>query len=196
MNSVSPISPILNNANVHNLKHNNGTSITTNNTLVDSVSNPTAFSSYIEQALMQIGVSNPANLNSPAIDNANKLNSSQKSLSTFIQDLFVILGNEDTKKSTQYNQQDTPNHNEAITAYNRENNTTVGNIINNLQVLTQQLNDKNNVDNRSGINQDLQSSFQGIFDNSNNTTLTDFLRVLMQNLQGKDPLGIIINTQA
>ncbi len=204
MNTITPVS----NVNTHNLKVTNQAPVSTDSALANVATNPTSFSSYIEQALAQIGVANPTNANAPIIHNANRVNSSQKSLSTFIGDLFTILGKEDAAKQampTAFHQQQANLHShmahhgsEAIAAYNSENSTTVGNIIGNLQSLIQHLNDQNgNTNNVSSTNQTLQDSFQNISDNTNsNATLTDFLQSLTQNLQGQNPLGIIINTAA
>ncbi len=206
MNSISPVSS----ANAYNLQFANKTSVTTNGQLTANVATPILFSSYIGQALAQIGVVNPTNTtDSTVIRNADRVNSAEKSLSTFIQDLFVILGKEDAAKQakpTAFNQQQAMLHthklhsssDEAIAAYSAADSTTVGNIVGNLQTLIQHVNDQtSNVDNTNQSLQGLQDSFQSIFDSSsNNATLTDFLDTLMQNLHGQNPLGIIINTQA
>ncbi len=202
MNAISPIHPV-SDAKSHHLKLASETFISnTNGTSADSVTNSTSFSSYIEQALAQIGISTPTSANTYVIHNTDQVNSSEKSLSIFIQDLFTVLGKEDAEKqakSTVFNQQQSISHSHssneaAIAAYAHENSTTVGNIVGNLQTLIQHLNNKVN---GSNMNQELQDSFQSIFDNSNSSaTLNDFLQTLMQNLQGQNPLGVIINTKA
>ena len=207
MNTIDSVSNI---NTAHNLQFVNNASGTTHSKAIDNVANPILFSSYIEQALAQVGIANPTNVtDSTVVLNANRVNSAEKSLSTFIQELFVILGKEDAAKQakpTTFNQHHTlhahhPLHGsieEAMAAYSAASSTTIGNIVENLQTLLQHVNDKtNNVDNTNQSLQDLQDSIQNIFGNaSNNATLTNFLDALIQNLKGQNPLGIIINTQA
>lgn len=202
MNAISPIHPV-SDAKSHHLKFAGETVSSANSTLTDNVTSSTHFSSYIEQALVQIGITNSTSTNTTATHNSNyQTNSSEKSLSIFIQDLFTVLGKEDAEKrmeSTVFNQQQSINHNshnsnEAIAAYTHENSTTVGNIVGNLQTLIQHLNNGINGEN---MTQELQDSFQRTFGNTNSSaTLNDFLQTLMQNLQGQNPLGVIINTKA
>jgi hypothetical protein len=191
--------------------------------LANNAANQSAFSSYIGQALAQLGVANPTNSNAPVISSANSANTSEKSLSTFIQDLFDILSKNDvTENSTspvaeQSNQSqtfseetttvenrsrddnETTEKNVAIDAYTADNSTTVGNIIANLQKLVDKLN-LNDSTNSQQV-QTLKHDFQSILDahganHENQTSLTMFLQTLAQNLEGQSPLGIIINTQA
>ncbi len=190
--------------------------------LANNAANQSAFSSYIGQALAQLGVANPTNSNAPVVSSANSANTSEKSLSTFIQDLFDILSKNDAaensaapiaEQSTNQSQafseenvtvENRSNDNEttetnvtAIDAYTADNSTTVGNIIANLQKLV----DKLNLGDLSPQIQALQNNFQSILDAhgatiKNPTSLATFFQALAQNLEGQSPLGIIINTQA
>jgi hypothetical protein len=190
--------------------------------LANNAANQSAFSSYIGQALAQLGVANPTNSNAPVVSSANSANTSEKSLSTFIQDLFDILSKNDaaenpatpiaeqsTNQSPAFSEENVAvenrsNDNEttetnviAIDAYTADNSTTVGNIIANLQKLV----DKLNLGDLSPQIQALQNNFQSILDAhgatiKNPTSLATFFQALAQNLEGQSPLGIIINTQA
>ena len=191
--------------------------------LANNAANQSAFSSYIGQALAQLGVSNPTNSNAPVISSANSANTSEKSLSTFIQDLFDILSKNDvaenptTPVAEEFNQsqafseetttvenrsgdnETTETNITAIDAYTADNSTTVGNIIANLQKLVDKLNLNDSTDSQQI--QTLQNDFQSILDaqgatTANPTSLATFLQTLAQNLEGQSPLGIIINTQA
>ena len=191
--------------------------------LANNAANQSAFSSYIGQALAQLGVANPTNSNAPVVSSANSANASEKSLSTFIQDLFDILSKNDatenpaTPIAEQSNQskafseenvsvenrstdnETTETNTTAIDAYTADNSTTVGNIIANLQKLVDKLNLNDSTD--SPQVQTLQNDFQSILDAhganpENPTSLATFLQALAQNLEGQSPLGIIINTQA
>lgn len=224
MSTISSVS----NSNAYNPQIVNKVATANSANLANNAANQSAFSSYIGQALAQIGVANPTNATAPVVsgtNNANRNNASEKSLSTFIQDLFTILSAKDntqnpvpaveqqTQQPEEFVQQffQSPNisltteenNNEAIAAYNSENSTTVGNIVTNLQSLVKQLNDesrKTESDN-SSVLQRLESGFKNILDahganSDNQTTLGNFLQTLAQNLEGQSPLGIIINTEA
>ncbi len=214
------------NPNFYNPQTTNKVAATNNANLANNAANQSAFSSYIGQALAQIGVANPTNSSAPVVSGANKANSSQKSLGTFIQDLFAILSKEETPQKTtatptqQTNLKQTLQNKEssesssdselgslneaALAAYTGGNSTTVGNIAANLQLLVKQLNDnsRNAENNSSSAIQSLQSVFQSILDaqgastTNGKATLGSFLQALAQNLQGQSPLGIIVNTQA
>lgn len=191
--------------------------------LANNAANQSAFSSYIGQALAQLGVANPTNSNAPVISSANSANTSEKSLSTFIQDLFDILSKNDdaetpatpiaeqSNQSQAFSEENVSVENRstdndvaetnvtAIEAYSADNSTTVGNIIANLQKLVDKLNLDDSADSKQI--QTLQYDFQLILDAhganpENKTSLTMFLQTLAQNLEGQSPLGIIINTQA
>lgn len=157
--------------------------------LANNAANQSAFSSYIGQALAQIGVANPTNSSAPVVSGANKANSSQKSLGSFVQDLFTILSekstsqesatsvitqqanlkqafSQDNETSESSSDSESNGINEAaVFAYAGNNSTTVGNIASNLQTLVRQLNDASrNTGNSSSAIQALQNGFQSILD--------------------------------
>ncbi len=216
-------------ANIYNTQTSNQVATVNSSNLANNAANQSAFSSYIGQAFAQIGVANPTNFSAPVVSGANKTSAkeqeSQKSVSTFIQDLFSILSKKNplpTKNTVVYQQTNSPlisikndEQNEslqenseinetAIAAYNAENSTTVGNIVANLQTLIKQLNDTNRnttTSNNSDAIETLQNGFKNILDAigaapDNKIQLGSFLQTLAQNLQGQSPLGIIINTEA
>ncbi len=225
MNTISSVS----NSNVYNPQITNKVAAANSANLANNAANQSAFSSYIGQALAQIGVANPTNSTAPVVSGANKASAkeqdSQKTISTFIQDLFSVLSNKGNSSETpvtgveqQVNYQRNPNPNvetpdgndaevalneEALAAYGVDNTTTVGNIVGNLQTLVSQLNDtsrKIGSDDSSAL-QFLKDRFQTILDaqgaNSDNpATLGNFLQALAQNLEGQSPLGLIFNTTA
>ena len=189
--------------------------------LANNAANQSAFSTYIGQALAQIGVANPTNATAPVVSGANKSSAkeqeSQKSVSTFIQDLFTILSEKNPSKdpiSQTDEQPSSPPHftqgfieasqdenSDAIAAYNSENSTTVGNIVGNLQTLIKQLNDTSRNTENSDLAsvQRLKTDFQNIIiaqgaNPDNKASLGNFFQALAQNLQGQSPLGIIFNT--
>ncbi len=214
------------NPNFYNPQTTNKVAAANSANLANNAANESAFSSYIGQALAQIGVANPTNSSAPVVSSANRANASQKSLNTFIQDLFTILSKKDTSQKTtasvsqQASSKQTLQDNEssessndselsglneaALAAYTGNNSTTVGNIASNLQTLVTQLNDnsRNTENNGSSAIQTLQNGFQSILEaqgasaTNSGATLGSFLQALAQNLQGQSPLGIIINTQA
>ena len=214
------------NPNFYNPQTTNKVAATNSANLANNAANQSAFSSYIGQALAQIGVANPTNSSAPVVSSANKANSSQKSLNTFIQDLFAILSKKETSKKPTTNAAQQANSKQALldnessenssdselsglneaalAAYTGNNSTTVGNIASNLQTLVKQLNDnsRNAENNSSSAIQTLQNGFQSILDaqgastTNGKATLGSFLQALAQNLQGQSPLGIIVNTQA
>lgn len=222
MNTISS----LNNSNAYNPQITNKVAAENSTNLANNAANQSAFSSYISQALAQVGIANPTNVAAPIVSSASEANSSEQSLSTFVQDLFSILSQKDSQQSpTTVNQEQTnfqqisSQDNEgsersrdsesggvneaAISAYTGENSTTVGNLATNLQSLIKQLNNESqNTDaNSSSAIQALKNSFQSILDAQgagadSSSTLGNFLQTLAQNLQGQSPLGIIINTQA
>jgi len=223
MSTISSVS----NSSAYNPQITNKVASANSANLANNAANQSAFSSYIGQALAQIGVANPTNSIAPVVsgsNNANKNNLSEKSLSTFIQDLFSMLSQKDSSsqkpvtavdQQTNYQQNPNPNverraANEAesafnavaIAAYNPENSTTVGNLVGNLKSIVQQLNDasrKTESDDSSAL-QALKKGFQSVLDahgadSDNKASLRNFLQTLAQNLQGQSPLGIIVNTQ-
>lgn len=225
MNTISSVS----NVNVYNPQITNKVAATDSANLANNAANQSAFSSYIGQALAQIGIANPTNATAPVVsgaNNANRNNASEKSLSTFIQDLFTILSGKEEEApqkpiiavDQQESRPQNPNPNmgdrtenesvstvnvAALAAYNAENATTVGNIVTNLQSLVKQLNDTSRKmeSGDSSMIQALKEGFQSVLDAhganaSNEASLGNFLQTLAQNLQGQSPLGIIINTQA
>jgi hypothetical protein len=224
MNTISSVSS----SNAYNPQITNKVAAANSTNLANNAANQSAFSSYIGQALAQIGVANPTNSIAPVVsgtNNANKNNSSEKSLGTFIQDLFSILSQKDSasqkpitavEQQTKYQQNPNPNierraENEAesafnaaaIAAYDPENSTTVGTLVGNLKSIIQQLNDtsrKTESDNLSAL-QALKKDFQSVLEahgasSNNKASLGNFLQTLAQNLQGQSPLGIIVNAQA
>ena len=214
---------------IYNAQTTNQVATVNSSNLANNAANQSAFSSYIGQAFAQIGLANPTNASAPVVSGANKASAkeqeSQKSVSTFIQDLFSILSNPSTtqkitlsvaqqsdsdsspsqsQNNGQNNQQSDSDINQsAIAAYNAENSTTVGNIVTNLKTLINQLNSarQDSQNNNTSTIQALQNDFQIILDAqgasaNNKITLGGFLQTLAQNLQGQSPLGIIINTEA
>ncbi len=211
---------------IYNAQTTNQVATANSSNLANNAANQSAFSSYIGQAFAQIGVANPTNASAPVVSGANKASAkeqeSQKSVSTFIQDLFSILSNPNTSQKitlsvgqqsdsdsspsqSQNNNQpsDSDINQSAVAAYNAENSTTVGNIVTNLKTLVNELNSarQDSQNNNTATIQALQNGFQSILDaqgasTDNKTTLGGFLQTLAQNLQGQSPLGIIINTEA
>jgi hypothetical protein len=215
---------------IYNTQTTNQVAAVNSNNLANNAANQSAFSSYIGQAFAQIGVANPTNASAPVVSGANKASAkeqeSQKSVSTFIQDLFSILSNpnttekitlsvaqqSDSDSSPSQSQNNSQNNNQqsdsdinqsAIAAYNAENSTTVGNIVTNLKTLVNELNSarQDSKNNNTTTIEALQNGFQSILDAqgasaNNKITLGGFLQTLAQNLQGQSPLGIIINTEA
>jgi hypothetical protein len=222
---MSTISSV-NNSTVYNPQITNKVAATNSANAASNAANQSAFSSYIGQALAQIGVANPTNAAAPVVSSASQANSSEQSLGSFIQDLFSILSQKETQQSStvvnreQSNLQqlvsqdnegsesssdsETSGINEAaIAAYTSGNSTTVGNLATNLQSLVKQLNDesRNTANNSSSTIQTLKAGFKSILESqgagaNSSATLGNFLQTLAQNLQGKSPLGIIVNTQA
>lgn len=223
MNTISS----LNNSNAYNSQITAKVAAANSiNTANINAANQSAFSSYVGQALAQIGVTNPINTVAPVVSSASQANSSEQSLSSFIQDLFSILGKKDAqqnptavnreqsslqqlfsqenKGSESSSDSETGGINEAaIAAYTSGNTTTVGNLATNLQSLVKQLNDesRNTANNSSSTIQALKNDFQHILEAqgagaNSSATLGNFLQTLAQNLQGESPLGIIVNTQA
>ena len=190
MNTISSIS----NVNAYTPQIVNKVAEANSANLANNAANQSSFSSYIGQALAQIGVANPTNASAPVVsgsNNANKNNASEKSLSTFIQDLFEILSGKDssgqrpisvptsTSDQRAFYQDPNPNivrinadeadavvNDAAIAAYNAENTTTVGNIVGNLQTLVAQLNDtsRNTSSDNTSVIQSLKNGFQSISD--------------------------------
>ncbi|MDD5227819.1 MAG: hypothetical protein PHN45_11130 [Methylococcales bacterium] len=212
-------------ANVYNVQATNKVATVDSGNLANKAANQSAFSSYIGQALAQVGIVNPTNTSAPVVSGANEVNAQEKSLGTFIQDMFSILRgrdasqalatsppqsnlkqavSQDNESSESSRDSESGNINEAaITAYTGGNTTTVGNLTTNLQSLVKQLNDesRNATNNNSSTIQTLKDDFQSVLDAhgagaNGSTTLGNFLQTLAQNLQGQSPLGIIVNTQA
>lgn len=222
---MSTISSV-NNSNAYNPQITNKVAAENSTNLANNAANQSAFSSYIGQALAQIGAANPTSVATPVVSSASQANSSERSLSTFIQDLFSILSQKDTQQSStpvsnlqaklqqtfsQDNEgtesssdSETSGVNEtAIAAYTSGNSSTVGNLATNLQSLVKQLNDesRNTANNSSSTIQALRNGFQSVLDaqgagTNSSATLGNFLQTLAENLQGQSPLGIIVNTQA
>lgn len=222
---MSTISSV-NNSTAYNPQITNKVAAADSTNLANNAANESAFSSYIGQAFAQIGLANPTSVAMPVVSSASQANSSERSLSSFIQDLFSILSQKDTQPSStpasnlQANLQQTSSQDNegtesssdsetsgineaAIAAYTSGNSTTVGNLATNLQSLVKQLNNEsqNGTNNSSSAIQALKSGFQSALDAqgagaNSSATLGNFLQTLAQNLQGQSPLGIIVNTQA
>jgi hypothetical protein len=222
---MSTISSV-NNSNAYNPQITNKVAAANSANLANNAANESAFSSYIGQAFAQIGLANPTSVATPVISSASQANSSEKSLGSFIQDLFSILSQKNTQQTPttlnrvesdfqQIHSQDNKDsessseseasaiNEAAIAAYTSGNSTTVGNLASNLQSLVKQLNDesRNTENGSSGTIQALKNGFQSILDaqgagSNSSVTLGNFLQTLAQNLQGESPLGIIVNTQA
>lgn len=221
---MSTISSI-NNSNAYNPQITNKVAAANSTNLANNAANESAFSSYIGQAFAQIGLANPTSVATPVISSASQANSSEKSLGSFIQDLFSILSQKDSQQNPTIVSREQSNfqqvrlqNNEgsesssdsengindaAIAAYTSSDSTTVGNLATNLQSLVKQLNDesRNTENNSSSTIQALKNGFQSILDAqgagaNSSATLGNFLQALAQNLQGESPLGIIVNTQA
>ena len=102
-------------ANIYNTQTSNQVATVNSSNLANNAANQSAFSSYIGQAFAQIGVANPTNFSAPVVSGANKTSAkeqeSQKSVSTFIQDLFSILSKKNplpTKNTVVYQQTNSP----------------------------------------------------------------------------------------
>ncbi len=198
--------------------------------LANNAANQSAFSSYIETAFAQLRVANPTINTAPVISATDKSSlredDTQKSISSFIQDLFSILSQKNSEQTptianqtqsalqNQFSQESefsesgsTDNESSevnttALAAYTADSSTTVGNILANIQKLVDNLNLNPVSDNSNSSKiQSIQNSFQSILGAQgatpeNPTSLAAFLQTLAQNLEGQSPLGIIINTQA
>lgn len=221
---MSTISSV-NNSNAYNPQVTTKVATANSTNLANNAANESAFSSYIGQAFAQIGLANPTSVATPVISSASQANTSEKSLGSFIEDLFSILSQKDSQSTTVVNREqsnlqqlfskdnedsesssdsESSGVNEAaIAAYTSGNTTTVGNLATNLQSLVKQLNDesRNTANYGSGTIQALKDGFQSVLNaqgagSNSNATLATFLQTLAQNLQGQSPLGIIVNTQA
>jgi hypothetical protein len=221
---MSTISSV-NNSNAYNPQVTTKVATANSTNLANNAANESAFSSYIGQAFAQIGLANPTSVATPVISSASQANTSEKSLGSFIEDLFSILSQKDSQSTTVVNREqsnlqqlfskdnedsesssdsESSGVNEAaIAAYTSGNTTTVGNLAANLQSLVKQLNDesRNTANYGSGTIQALKDGFQSVLNaqgagSNSNATLATFLQTLAQNLQGQSPLGIIVNTQA
>ncbi len=200
------------NTTIYNTQANTKVANVDNGNLANRAANQSAFTSYIGQALAQIGVANPTAVLAPVITGTNKAGAkgqdSQKSISNFIQDLFSILGDKEVKqapasaKQQSKSQATTVMNDFAITAYSSEESAAVDHIVSNLQALVNQF----ETTEREGGGHSAQiavlhHSFQQILEaqgagSHSKTTLGSFLNALAQNLQGKSPLGIILNARA
>lgn len=184
---MSTISSV-NNSNAYNPQVANKVATANSTNLANNAANESAFSSYIGQAFAQIGLANPTSVATPVISSASQANSSEKSLGSFVQDLFSILSQKDSQQSPtavvsreQSNlQQLFSKDNEgsesssdsesngvneaAIAAYTSGNTTTVGNLSTNLQSLVKQLNDesRNTANYSSSTIQTLKDGFQSV----------------------------------
>ena len=183
-----------------------------NGNLANRAANQSAFTSYISQALAQIGVANPTAVLAPVISGTSKANAkgqdSQKSVSNFIQDLFSILGDKETKQLPATAKQQTKSQSAtltsdfAIASYSSEESAAVDHIVSNLQALVNQFETaEREGTGHLGEMAVLNHSFQQILDAQgagakNKITLGSFLNALAQNLQGKSPLGIILDAKA
>jgi hypothetical protein len=166
--------------------------INTGTNLTSTAANQSAFSSYIGQALAQIGLANPTNATAPVIASLGKTNPKeqdpQKSISTFIQNLFSILTDRESRRASgsqkltkqeaiiQYQSQeaeittvnnDTPTEEkpDLIITYSSADSATVGNIVSNLQTLVKELNTpKTETEDQSQSNQlkNLENGFENI----------------------------------
>jgi hypothetical protein len=214
MNTISSV----NNTTTYTQQNTNKVAEVNSTNLANNAANQSAFSSYISQALAQVRVINPTNLSAPVVSGADKISTAnqkeQKTISTFIQDLFSALSKEEIQKNPVLiaqqgifqkksqkadNSEDDFNNTVALAAYDSENSTTVGHLVANLQKLIADLNSNTSEnENKSKELQSLQVSFQNILIAQGATTsqpesLKTFLQTLAQNLQGQSPLGIIIN---
>ena len=184
MNTISSV----NNANGYNPQVTTKVAVENSANVASNAANQSAFSSYIGQAFAQIGLANPTSVATPVISSASQANSSEKSLGSFVQDLFSILSQKDSQQSPtavvsreQSNlQQLFSKDNEgsesssdsesngvneaAIAAYTSGNTTTVGNLSTNLQSLVKQLNDesRNTANYSSSTIQTLKDGFQSV----------------------------------
>ena len=198
------------NTTIYNTQATNKVATVDNGNLANRAANQSAFTSYIGQALAQIGVANPTAVLAPVISGTNKAGAkgqdSQKSISNFIQDLFSILGDKETKSASVKQQSKSPaetlTNDFAITAYSSEESAAVDHIVSNLQALVNQFEaTEREGGGHSGQIAVLHHSFQQILEAqgagaNSKTTLGSFLNALAQNLQGKSPLGIILDAKA
>jgi hypothetical protein len=99
MSTISSISS----TNAYNPQLTNKVAEVDGTNLANNAANQSAFSSYIGQAFAQIGLANPTNTAAPVVSSSNEANAqeqnAQKSVSTFIQDLFSILSQKDSQQS-------------------------------------------------------------------------------------------------
>lgn len=213
MNTISSV----NNATAYTPQNTNKVAEINGTNLANNAANQSAFSSYISQALAQVRVINPTNLSAPVVSGADKTTTAnqeeQKTISSFIQDLFSVLNKQDIQKNpaltiqlanyqkqiTKKNDSEEDSNTVLLAAYDSENSTTVGHIVANLQKLIADLNSNvSDGQNKSQELQTLQVGFENILKAQGATTsqpesLKTFLQTLAQNLQGQSPLGIIIN---
>jgi hypothetical protein len=197
MNTISSVS----NSNAYNPQITNKVAAANSINLANNAANQSAFSSYIGQALAQIGVANPTSSSARVVSSADKANTAEQSLSSFIQDLFSILTEKDSSRqpvesvSQQLNlKQAFSQENEstesssdsessgineaALAAYTAGNSTTAGNLATNLQAIVKQLNDesRNTDSTNSSAIQALKNGFQNVLNaqgaNSDNNQAT------------------------
>ena len=94
MNTISSV----NNANGYNPQVTTKVAVENSANVASNAANQSAFSSYIGQAFAQIGVANPTNLSAPVVSGTSKPNSPEQSMSSFINDLFAVLSQNDSSK--------------------------------------------------------------------------------------------------
>jgi hypothetical protein len=94
MNTISSV----NNTNVYNPQVTTKVAVENSANVASNAANQSAFSSYIGQAFAQIGVANPTNVSAPVVSGTSKSNSPEQSMSSFINDLFAALSQNDSSK--------------------------------------------------------------------------------------------------
>ncbi|MEN9596701.1 MAG: hypothetical protein RL236_1135, partial [Pseudomonadota bacterium] len=87
-----------NNANGYNPQVTTKVAVENSANVASNAANQSAFSSYIGQAFAQIGVANPTNVSAPVVSGTSKPNSPEQSMSSFINDLFAALSQNDSSK--------------------------------------------------------------------------------------------------
>ena len=115
---MSTISSV-NNSNAYNPQVTTKVATANSTNLANNAANESAFSSYIGQAFAQIGLANPTSVATPVISSASQANTSEKSLESFIEDLFSILSQKDSQSTTVVNREQS-NLQQLFSKYNED----------------------------------------------------------------------------
>jgi hypothetical protein len=95
MNTISS----LNNSNAYIPQTTNKVAVESSTNPANNAANQSAFSSYISEALAQIGVANPTSIPAPVVSGTSETSSPEQSLSSFVKNLFSILSQKTSEQS-------------------------------------------------------------------------------------------------